>query len=92
MSLAQKLLDCIKSNSSYECIKDMDGSGQLEILMPIIKDMKSVGECKYHVVNCFEHSLLALKTFEEILNTNNFFESHIRNEIYKSLNQQVDDG
>lgn len=92
MSLAQKLLDCIKSNSSYECIKDMDSSGQLEILMPIIKDMKSVGECKYHVVNCFEHSLLALKTFEEILNTDNFFESHIRNEIYKSLNEQVDDG
>ena len=39
MSLAQKLLDCIKSNSSYECIRDMDKEGQLEILMPIIKDM-----------------------------------------------------
>jgi hypothetical protein len=36
MSLAQKLLDCIKSNSSYECIKDMDSSGQLEILMPMM--------------------------------------------------------
>ena len=92
MSLAQKLLDCIKSNSSYECIRDMDKEGQLEILMPIIKDMKSVGECKYHVVNCFEHSLLALKTFEEILNTDNFFESHLSNEIHKNLNEQLDDG
>ena len=28
--------------------------------------MKSVGECKYHVLNCFEHSLGAVEVFEEI--------------------------
>lgn len=92
MELAKKLLNCIKSNSSYKLIKEMDESKELEILIPITKDMKDVGECKYHVVNCFEHSLLALKTFEEMIDNYSFFESHICNEIYKVLNEQVDDG
>lgn len=91
MNLAQKLLSSIKSNESYRLIKEMDEEGQLEVLIPITKDMKLVGECKYHVVNCFEHSLLALKTFEEILDNDEFFESHIRHELDKSLNEPMDD-
>lgn len=34
--------------------------------------MKSVGECKYHVVNCFEHSINALKELEIVLNDKDF--------------------
>lgn len=92
MDLAQKLLSCIKSNSSYELIKSMDENGELELLLPIIKDMKNVGECKYHIVDCFEHSMLSIKAFEEIINKNNFFESHICNEINKVLNEKLEDG
>ncbi|MGL5715969.1 MAG: HD domain-containing protein [Paraclostridium sp.] len=92
MDLAQNLIKCIKSNESYKLIKDMDEKGKLEVILPITKDMKEVGECKYHVINCFEHSLLALKTFEEMINKDGFFESHISNEIYKTLNESVDDG
>lgn len=36
--------------------------------------MKSVGECKYHVVNCFEHSINALKELEIVLNDKDFFQ------------------
>lgn len=92
MELAKKLLNCIKSDSSYKLIKEMDELGELEIIIPITTDMKGVGECKYHVVNCFEHSLLAIKTFEEMIQNDSFFESHIYKEVYKVLNEQVDDG
>ncbi|MGL5506923.1 MAG: HD domain-containing protein [Paraclostridium sp.] len=92
MDLAQKLLSCIKTNSSYSLIKEMDILGELDILIPITKEMKSVGECKYHVVNCFEHSLMALKIFEEMLYNESFFQSHIYNQIYSVLNEKVDDG
>lgn len=91
MDLSQKLINSIKYRDSYNIIKDMDKDGELEILLPITREMKSVGECKYHLVNCFEHSLLALKTFEEILNEESFFESHINLEVQKILNTNVDD-
>ncbi|MCG4734884.1 hypothetical protein L0M92_14865, partial [Casaltella massiliensis] len=55
-------------------------------------DMKSVGECKYHVINCFEHSILAVKLFEDILKEENFFESHLKDRVFESLNKELENG
>lgn len=91
MTLVKKLMDCIKKDDSYNHLKLMDESGDLEKLLPIVNQMKDVGECKYHVINCFDHSILALKAFEEIVNDNNFFESHIKLRVHEELNKVVDD-
>ncbi|CEQ19464.1 HD domain-containing protein [Paraclostridium sordellii] len=91
MTLAEKLMDCIKCEKSYSYIRKMDELGELEQVLPITKEMKSVGECKYHVLNCFEHSLGAVEVFEEITNDGEFFDSHIRDAVFKTLNQKIDD-
>ena len=92
MKLVQKLMDCIKSENTSDLIRKMDNDGDLAKILPITIDMKDVGECKYHVVNCFEHSILAVKLFEEILNEENFFGSHIKKYIFQLLNTQIENG
>lgn len=90
MKLVKRLMDCIKSEDSYGHLRDMDNSGELEEILPIVKRMKTVGECKYHVTNCFEHSLLALKLFEEITKDEAFLEEHIKNNVLDVLKKDLD--
>lgn len=92
MTLAEKLMDCIKSENSYSHLRDMDESGELEEILPIVKQMKIVGECKYHVINCFEHSLLALKLFEEMIKDEAFLEDHIKNKVLDTFQEELDNG
>ena len=92
MTLVKKLMDCIKSKNSCNHLRDMDKSGDLEKLLPIVSKMKTVGECKYHVINCFEHSILALEFFEEIIDEEEFFDTHIKDRVFENLNKEVDNG
>lgn len=92
MTLVKKLMDCIKSEDTAIFIKEMDSSGDLEKILPITSRMKNVGECKYHVINCFEHSILAVKLFEEIIKEDNFFDSHLRDKVFESLNKELENG
>ena len=92
MTLVKALMDCIKNECTSSFIKEMDRSGDLEKILPITSDMKNVGECKYHVINCFEHSILAVKLFEEITKEPNFFDSHLRDKVFESLNKELDNG
>ena len=92
MTLVNKLMDCIKNEDTVDSIKKMDESGDLSKILPITIDMKCVGECKYHVINCFEHSILAIKLFEEIIKEEDFFESHLKKEVFKSLYKELEDG
>ncbi len=91
MTLVNRLMDCIKKDDSHNQLKLMYESGDLQKILPIVNQMKDVGECKYHVINCFDHSILALKVFEEILNDDDFFESHIKFRVNQELNKIVDD-
>lgn len=92
MTLVNKLMDCIKNEDTVDSIKKMDESGDLSKILPITIDMKCVGECKYHVINCFEHSILAIKLFEEIIKEEDFFGSHLKKEVFKSLYKELEDG
>lgn len=92
MTLVKALMDCIKNECTSSFIKEMDRSGDLEKILPITSDMKNVGECKYHVINCFEHSILAVKLFEEIIKEPNFFDSHLRDKVFESLNKELENG
>lgn len=92
MTLVKKLMDCIKSENSCNYLRDMDKLGELEQVLPIISKMKTVGECKFHVINCFEHSILALELLEEIIQEESFFDTHIRSKVFENLNERLDDG
>lgn len=92
MTLVKALMDCIKNEDTSSFIKEMDKSGDLEKILPITSDMKNVGECKYHVINCFEHSILAVELFEEIIKKPDFFDSHLRDKVLESLNKELENG
>ena len=92
MTLVKELMDCIKSENTGDSIKKMEESGNLAKILPITSNMKCVGECKYHVINCFEHSILAVKLFEDIVKEENFFESHLKKSVFESLNTELENG
>jgi poly(A) polymerase len=50
----------------------------LEEIFPEIIEMRDVGECKYHVVDCLTHSFYTLKVAEDIIYAKGYFEDHVR--------------
>lgn len=51
----------------------------LDKIFPEVIEMKTVGECKYHVVDSWTHSIYTLKILESYIYANCFFEEHIEN-------------
>lgn len=90
MDLSNKIINSLKNKNTCNIFKKLDDEKLLENIIPKTKDMKLVGECKYHVVNCFEHSLNALDEFERILSMDNFFPSHLKNHIDKYLKNSTE--
>lgn len=92
MKLQNILKNSLCSESTYDKLVDLDKNSILIDIIPQIEDMKKVGECKYHVVNAYEHSLNALKELEETINKDNFFSSHLSEKIESYLNVELEDG
>lgn len=90
MNNNQKLLQAIKSDNMCEAIIKLDKSQILEEVIPNVRGMKEVGKCKYHVVDCFEHTLYALEEFENLLGENKF-PSHLKQPVWDYLNREVED-
>ena len=65
MELRDELLDSLILDNTYIKLEDLDKKYKLEKIIPIVKDMKIVGECRYHVVDVYKHSLYSLKELEE---------------------------
>ena len=65
MELRDELLDSLILDNTYIKLEDLDKKDKLEKIIPIVKDMKIVGECRYHVVDVYKHSLYSLKELEE---------------------------
>lgn len=77
--ISAELFEIINSDKSYFYISYMDKELQLlDKIFPDIEEMKRVGECKYHVVNSWTHSIYTLKTAENVINEDSFFEKHIK--------------
>ena len=92
MDIGKQLLQCLKYENSSTKIEELDERGLLEQIIPSIKDMKEVGKCKYHIVNAFQHSLYTLGHFESILQTQRFFPSHLKEDIWNYLNSKDESG
>lgn len=85
-----KIIDAIKSDNTCEKICELNESGVLENIIPEVAGMKEVGECKYHKVDCFSHTIYALEEFEKFIREEKF-PSHISEFICQYLNTVVED-
>lgn len=85
-----KIINGIKSNNACEKIWELDESGVLEDIIPEVSSMKEVGQCKYHKVDCFSHTIYALEEFEKLIEENKF-PTHLNEGIWKYLNTIIED-
>lgn len=85
-----KIIDAIKSNNTCKQICQLNESGVLESIIPEVSSMKEVGQCKYHKVDCFSHTIYALEEFEKLIREGNF-PTHLNEVIWKYLNTIVED-
>ncbi|CEI71563.1 MULTISPECIES: HD domain-containing protein [Romboutsia] len=90
MEIKDMLLESLVFENTSEKFKELDRLKKLEKVILKLNGMKEVGECKFHVVNVYEHSIKALEEFEEMLKEGEFFSSHLRNNIKEYLNEDMD--
>lgn len=77
--LGEEFLKILRRRKSYHYFSFMNDELEiLEEIFPEVKEMKEVGECNYHVVDSFIHSLYVLKLTENIIYNDGYFEDHIR--------------
>lgn len=50
----------------------------LNKILPEIEPMKDIGQCKYHVVDSWTHSLHTMRVIEKIIYADGYFEDHLR--------------
>lgn len=81
-----RLLNC-KETHYYLNIMDKH-LNLLNIIFPEIEPMKEVGQCKYHVVDAWTHSLYTLNMVETIIYAEGYFESHLK-KAYEEHTQQL---
>lgn len=90
MELRDELLNSLLLDNTHIKLEDLDSENKLEKIMPIVREMKLVGECRYHVVDVYKHSIYALKELEEDIRDIDFFSSHISENIKLYLEENID--
>lgn len=90
MDMEFKIINAIKSNNTCEQICELNKSGVLEDIIPEVKSMKEVGQCKYHKVDCFTHTIYALEEFEKLIREEQF-PNHLKEGIWEYLNKEAED-
>ncbi|MBM7614747.1 CCA tRNA nucleotidyltransferase [Alkaliphilus hydrothermalis] len=87
--ITEELFKILKAENSYFYLNYMDETLQLlDKIFPDLVDMKEVGECKYHVVDSWTHSIFTVKVAEGYINSEGFFEEHIR-QVYEDHTSKV---
>lgn len=77
--LGDQVFKILRNRKSYHYFGFMDKELDiLEEIFPEAEKMKDIGECKYHIVDSFTHSLYVLKLTENIIYYEGYFENHIR--------------
>ncbi|MBS4535923.1 HD domain-containing protein [Clostridium sp. D2Q-14] len=77
--LGEEFFKVLRRRKTYHYFSFMNDELEiLEEIFPEIKKMKEVGECDYHVVDAFRHSLYVLKLTEDVIYYDGYFEDHIR--------------
>ncbi|WP_455539826.1 HD domain-containing protein [Terrisporobacter sp.] len=84
-----KIIDAIKSNNTCEQIRELDEIRILESIIPEVNSMKEVGQCKYHKVDCFTHTICTLEEFEKLIKENKF-PTHLKHYIWEYVNKEAE--
>lgn len=88
--LGDQVFKILRNRKSYHYFGFMDKElNILEEIFPEVSEMKDVGECKYHVVDSFTHSLYVLKLTENIIYYEGYFEDHIRKAYEKHVCEEI---
>jgi len=88
--ISHELFKILGNKRTYFYLDFMDKKLELlEEIFPEIMPMKDVGKCKYHVVDSLTHSILTLKTAEDIIYADSYFEDHLRKEFEKHSEEIV---
>lgn len=61
----------------------------MDKIFPEVQEMKNIGECKYHVVDSWTHSIYTVKVAENVIYANGFFEDHIRKAYENHTNEII---
>lgn len=76
--VVEELFKILKEKRSYYYFNLMDKDLYLlECIFPEISEMKEVGQCKYHLVDSWTHSIYTMKLVESYIYAENFFEDYI---------------
>ncbi len=85
-----EIFEILKSKRAAYYLDFMERKFEMfQIVFPEIIPAKTVGECKYHVVDVFTHSIHTLEKMEEMLYTENYFEDHIEKAYRDHLKDEV---
>lgn len=77
--ITHELFLILREDKTYHFLTFMDKKlNILNKIFPEIEDMKDIGECKYHVVDSWTHSVYTVKVAESVIYAQGYFEDHIR--------------
>jgi len=65
--ISEELFKILKADSAHSLIKDMADSGILEVILPQIKKMQGCRQGEYHHLDVWDHTMLVLYKFEELI-------------------------
>ncbi len=91
--ISYELFQILKCNRTHYYFNMMDKHlNLLNKIFPEIEPMKAVGQCKYHVVDAWAHSLYTLNVTESIIYANGYFENHLREAYEEHSNKMFSNG
>ena len=77
--ITHELFLILQEDKTYHFLTFMDKKlNILNKIFPEIEDMREIGECKYHVVDSWTHSVYTVKVAESVIYAQGYFEDHIR--------------
>lgn len=77
--ITHELFLILREDKTYHFLTFMDKKlNILNKIFPEIEDMRDIGECKYHVVDSWTHSVYTVKVAESVIYAQGYFEEHIR--------------
>lgn len=82
--IRDELFKILDSEYTYRCLKGLDKTGILELIMPEIKPMRGLNQGPYHHLDVLEHSFETVKQVEHILS-----KEYIRNEEFQDYMNEV---
>ncbi|NBG89079.1 HDIG domain-containing metalloprotein [Isachenkonia alkalipeptolytica] len=88
--ITQELFLILQQDKTYHFLTFMDKKlNILNKIFPEIEEMRDIGECKYHVVDSWTHSVYTVKVAESVIYAQGYFEDHIREAYEEHAREKI---